>query len=463
MDDEAAVLTLGQQWFGAAELGDVRRTRRLVKLADDILRHPGGTLPDKINSPANLKAMYRLMNREQVTHAAVIAGPCAVTRKKMAAAEGPVLIVHDATELDYSGLHSIPTLGQLGKGNHRGYIAHNVLAVKAETREVIGLAYQHLVKRAQPKKDETREQRRDRGDRESRWWKDASEHVPPAPQGKRYVEIGDRGSDVLEFIDYLEATGKQYTLRSKHNRKIQLENGDKTKLHDFARQLPEGGRRTVSVPASEGRTARTAVVAVSWACVKLLIPQQPRGEVRGEPLTAWVVCLREIAPPAGVEPLEWILLTNVPVNSFVDACERIDWYHTRWIIEEYHKGMKTGCQIEDMQFTTEAGLRPAIALLSVVAVSLLQLRDISRRPDAQTLPATEIFSPRLVESLSVWRYQQRRTNLTVHEFCFALARLGGHQNRKCDRQPGWLVLWRGWTKLQMMEQYASALAEARCG
>ena len=463
MDDQAAVLTSGQEQFGTAQLGDVRRTRRLVKLADDILRHPGGTLPDKLNVPANLKAMYRLMNREQVTHAAVIAGPCAVTREKMAAADGTVLIVHDATELDYSGLNSIPTLGQLGNGQNRGYIAHNALAVNAEAREVIGLAYQHLVKRAKPKKGETREHRRNRSDRESRWWKDASQHIPPAPPGKLYVEIGDRGSDVLEFIDYLDAAGKKYTLRSKHNRKIRLENGDETKLHDLARQLPEGGRRTVDVPASEGRAARTAVVAVSWACVQLLIPPQPRGDVRGKPLTAWVVCLREIDPPAGVEPLEWILLTNVPVNSLADACERIDWYHMRWIIEEYHKGLKTGCQVEDLQFTTEAGLQPAIALLSVVAVSLLQLRDISRRPDAHTLPATEIFAPRLIELLSVWRYKERRTNLTIHEFCFALARLGGHQNRKCDHQPGWLVLWRGWTKLQLMEQYTSALAGERCG
>src|SRR5882724_11679302 len=143
MEDQAAVLTFGEEQFGAARLGDKRRTRRLVKLADTIARHPGGTLPDKINEPANLKAMYRLMNRRQVTHPAVIAAPCASTHQKMAQTESTVLVIHDATEMDYSGL-AISTLGQLGNGKNRGYIAHNVLAVKAETREVIGLAYQHL-------------------------------------------------------------------------------------------------------------------------------------------------------------------------------------------------------------------------------------------------------------------------------------------------------------------------------
>lgn len=204
-------------------------------------------------------------------------------------------------------------------------------------------------------------------------------------------------------------------------------------------------------------------MAVSYAKVALLIPKQPRGEIRGMPLTTWIVRVAEMDPPTGAEPLEWILLTNVPVTNVADANQRIDWYQCRWIIEEYHKALKTGCQIEDMQFTTEDRLQPAIALISVVAVSLLQLRDASRRPDAETRPATAVFPVLLVTVLSLWRYRKRRTDLSVHEFCYALARLGGHQNRKSDHRPGWLVLWRGWTKLQAMAEHASALANERCG
>jgi hypothetical protein len=175
------------------------------------------------------------------------------------------------------------------------------------------------------------------------------------------------------------------------------------------------------------------------------------------------VYLREIDPPAGVEPLEWILLTNVPIENFADACERIDWYGCRWIIEEYHKGLKTGCQIEDMQFTTEERLQPAIALISVMATFLLNLRDISRRADAQETPASEVFPLSYVVSLSLWRYGECRMDLTLHDFCYGLARLGGHQNRKGDHRPGWIVLWRGWTKLQTMVEHAEALAELRSG
>jgi transposase-like protein/DDE family transposase len=461
MEDQAC--TFGELQFGNAVLGDKRRMRRLVKLGDTIVRHPGGTLPDKVNDPANLKALYRLMNCNQVTHASVIKAPCDRTREKMATVNGTVLILHDSTELDFSGLLSIETLGQLGNGKNRGYVAHNSLAVVAKTREVLGLANQHLVKRAKVTRKESRKQCRNRADRESRWWTDGSKQIPCAPAGKHYVEIGDRGSDILEFLDYLESVGKKYVVRSQHNRLIELENGEKTKLHDFARQLSEQGRRTVEVGATDTRSARIATVSVSWARVTLRIPRQPRGEVRGVPLTTWVVYLREIDAPEGVEPIEWILLTNVPVHTFEEAGERIDWYSCRWIIEEYHKGLKTGCQIEDMQFTTEAGLQPAIALISVVAVHLLQLRDISRRADAHALPATQLFPASHVAALSQWRYHEQRTDLTVHDFCYALARLGGHQNRKCDHRPGWLVLWRGWTKLQLMAEFAPNGKPQKCG
>ena len=135
----------------------------------------------------------------------------------------------------------------------------------------------------------------------------------------------------------------------------------------------------------------------------------------------------------------------------------------RWIVEELHKAKKTGCRIEDMQFTTTCRLEPAIALLSVVAVTLLNLRDASRRPDAKTRLATDLLSPDYVTVLSQWRYR-KNDSLTVHEFYLALARLGGHQNRKSDHRPGWIVLWRGWSKLNdMIHGYEAAMDLKKCG
>ncbi len=195
----------------------------------------------------------------------------------------------------------------------------------------------------------------------------------------------------------------------------------------------------------------------------VLVPKQPRGEIRGVPLTCWVVCVREVDPPADVPAVEWILLTNVPVECEEDAVERIGWYECRWIIEEYHKALKTGCGVETLQFTTEERLKPAIAMISVVGLFLLNLRNASRRADAKERLATEVMPEMYVVMLSLWRYKQPRKDLTVHEFYYALARLGGHQNRKHDHPPGWLVLWRGWTKLQPMIEAATILGHKRCG
>jgi hypothetical protein len=464
MDDrQASGVSFGEEHFGASILGDVRRTRRLVQLANDMVKHPGGTLPDKLSDPASLKAMYRLAANEAVTHESVLAVSRERTLRLASEAEGTVLHIHDGTELDYSTLHSLTGLGQIGNGSRRGYLAHNTLTVVAQTRDVIGLAYQKLTKRPKRPKKETRKQRRDRPDRESRMWKTASMAIPAAPPGRVWVEVADRGADLLEFIDYQESAGKSYLVRSKHNRCIQWENGEKMKLHDYARSLPPVGMKSVEVPATHKHPARTATVGIAWGEVTLLVPIQPRGEVRGVPLKAWVICVREIAPPAGVEAVEWILLTNVSVVDLEDALERISWYECRWIIEEYHKALKTGVGVEELQFTKEERLQPVIALLSVVALFLLNLRNASRRPDAQERPASELLPLVFVTTLALWRYKKVCAEMTVHEFYYALARLGGHQNRKHDHRPGWLVLWRGWTKLQAMVDIALALDRQKCG
>lgn len=125
--------------------------------------------------------------------------------------------------------------------------------------------------------------------------------------------------------------------------------------------------------------------------------------------------------------------------------------------------MKTGCGVETLQLTTAARLRPVLGLLSVVAVSLLQLRDAGRAPAAAVRPATELFSEETVAVLAVWRFGIPRTNLTIREFTQTLARLGGHQNRRGDGPPGLLVLWRGWTELQAMLRGAAAARLLRCG
>lgn len=456
---EGTVSRFAQDQFGSADLGDARSNRRLVRVAEQIVAHPNETFPQKFHDPADLQGFYRLMKQERVTHASVLAPHVATTLEQMRATLGVVLNLHDTTVLDYSGLTAIAELGQIGNGHGRGLYCHNCLAVVAATREVLGLAGQILHRRRKVPKGERRKDRQQNPQRESLLWKKLSRSIPAAPAERLWVDVADRGADITEFLDYEEQAGKKYVVRSQHNRWITQEKAgeiEKIKLHDLARSLPEAGRREIEVQAKEGQPARTAQVSVSWQQMSIQPPRQPRGEERGVPLTSWVVRVWEATPPKGVEALEWILLTNVPVLTLADAFERIDWYGLRWIIEEYHKAQKSGCDIETMQFQYLDRLEPAIALMSVIAVMLLTLRDQSRAPDAKERPASDCVPVLWVRLLSAWRHRRVCLDWTVHDFFYALARLGGHQNRKHDHRPGWLVLWRGWMYLQSMLDGAAA-------
>src|SRR5215212_7972980 len=175
-----ATASFGSIHFGGARLGDVRRTRRLVLAADALVQHPGGTLPQKLHDPYPLDALYRLANRKEVTHAAVLEPHRQHTLAAMRAADGPVLVIHDTTELDYTSLRSLTGLGQIGNGRGRGYECHNALAVEVPTRAVLGLANQILARRDTVGKGEPRQARRQRLTRESRLWKRGSEAVGSA-------------------------------------------------------------------------------------------------------------------------------------------------------------------------------------------------------------------------------------------------------------------------------------------
>lgn len=456
--------SFGTLHFGAAQLGHVERTRRLIKVADAINQHPGGTLPQKLHGPTPLNALYRLANRKEVTHAAVLEPHRQRTLRLMREADGPVLVIHDTTELDYTSITSLTGLGQIGNGKGRGYECHNTLAVHASTRTVFGLANQILARRDTVAKDESRQDKRARETRESRLWKRGSEAVGPAPDGALWIDVCDRGADVFEYIAYKHASNGHYIVRSKHDRLCTvLIDGVpcRCKLHEYVRLLEPLGGRHVAVAAHAGQPARRAKVLIAAGTIALVAPKQPRGDHGPEPLTTQVVILREVEAPEGVTPLEWILLSKRPAGDLAEASLIADWYGFRPIVEELHKGMKTGCGIETLQFTTEAALQPVIALLSVVAVSLLQLRDSARDPVTAEKPATEFVPVIDAEVLCAWRHGEVRPEWTVMEFYWALARLGGHQNRKNGLRPGWLVLFRGWTLLQAMVEGVEALARAR--
>ncbi len=449
---DATRATFGMRNFGGLDLGDKRRTYCLVRCADLMSRHPGGTLPDKLNRPADLRAFYRLMDRPEVTHAALIRRHAEHTRECLAAAGAAVvLVLHDATELDYTKKTTVSRqMSQIGRGTNRGYICHNSLAVRADGGAVLGLTSQILHRRARVPEKETVKQKRLRRDRESRLWVEGARASGPAPAGVLCVDVSDSLSDTFEYMAHEATAGRHFVLRQRENRRLQEPVAGHRYLEEAVRALPPAGRRTVRVLASPGRSARTTTCQVAFTPLRLAVPEKHHGEYAKEPLDLWAVRVWEAEPPAGEEPLEWILLSNVPVEREADAQERVGWYEKRSIVEEYHKGLKTGCRIESLQFDTVDRLEPAIAVLSVVTTTLLQLRDAARAPGADRRAATEVIGADYVAVLANHYGSRLGANPSVLQFYMHVARLGGHQNRKADGFPGWLTLWRGWEKLQAM-------------
>jgi len=460
--------TLGRAMFGHAQLGDRRRTERVVETFDRMRRHPGGTLPDKLASPPNLKALYRLCRHEQTTHAALIDALRQYTRCNIAAHEdqtGTVLLIHDATELDYTGCASLKSaLGQIGNGKRRGYLCHNVLAVDPQTKSVLGLMDQVLHRRDEVSPDETLREHRARQTRESLLWINGTRHLP---RERRFVDVADQGADTFEFLEHETHSGRTFVVRACKPRQAQAGHdgsGPRQYLADYARGLPVLATFTMDVQGQRGRTARTnARFEIRAAAVLVHRPHARSGCHGNAPLPLYVVLVSEVDSPAGEKPIVWMLLTNEPVDDLEDARRVIGWYEARWVVEEFHKAQKTGCGIESLQFTSVERLGPAIALLSAVALTLLNLRDASRADDAHTRRATTIIDRDYVAVLTAWRYGEVRMHLSVHDFYYALARLGGHQNRRHDHRPGWLVLWRGWMKLQTMLAGYLAAPRTRCG
>ncbi len=450
--------SFAHEHFGQADLGHKKRNGCLVRVAEKICRHPGGSLPNKLGNPTNYKAMDELMNRPEVTHASVLASPLRRTQERIQAAQGVVLLLHDTTELDYSGL-SIPELGPIGNSHGRGYLCHNTLAVDPERREVLGLASQILHARVPVPAGEGVKAKRERPSRESRLWTRAVQAIGPVPAGVVCVDVADRGADIFEFLAAEQQLGRKALVRASQDRLIfpgHGDGGEKTRLFAYLRSLPAWGKRSKTIFDRAQEVERRANLAVAAAAVTLPPPHIQKGEYEKKPLRLWAVRIWEPQPPSRQKPLEWILLCYEPVTTLEAAWQASSWYECRYMVEELHKAQKTGCEIERLQFETQQALQPMIALLSVVAVMLLNLRQACRQPDAETRPATDVVDQQYEEILRAWRWQKPHAPMSVKEFYMALGRLGGHMNRKSDGNPGWLVLWRGWTKLQSMLDGAEA-------
>jgi Transposase DNA-binding/Transposase Tn5 dimerisation domain len=444
-----SVAEWAQEQFGTAELGGRRRTRRLVKLATHMANHPSGSLPQQNESWSDLKAAYRLLDDEDVTFAGIATPHWRDTRQRLAGTPR-VLVLGDTTELDFGIRRSIDGLGPTGNGGGRGFLLHSAVAVHPQTDQVFGLLGQEVYYRRPAPEGENTTQRLKR-DRESEVWGRVLDAVGPPPEGTGYIHVLDRGADNFEVRCHALQRRGDYVIRvAQPARKVVDAEGREWPLKAFLEALPVAGVYELDVPAGPGRPARKARMAVSFGAASVKAPAQKSAYVRQqgrEALAVWYVWAREIDPPDPKGALEWILETTLPVESFAAAREVSGYYEKRWLIEEWHKAIKTGGGLKEKQLKTSRRWEALTAVVSVVAMRLIQLRAESRvAPDREAsgvVPDLYIICLRGAGKLGA-------AGPTVGEFWRGLAGLGGFLGRKRDGEPGWITIWRGWEKLVLM-------------
>lgn len=434
--------------FAAVDLKDARRTRRLVAAAQRLAERPAGTLPAAFDWDG-LRAVYRLADRPEATHEAVTAGHLAATRRAMAECPA-VLILHDTTELDFTRHTALTGAGPIGDGRGRGFLQHNSLAIDPVDGRPLGLAFQQLTVRTPRPRGEARMQRI-RRPRESRLWQQGIAGVGPAPAGALWVDVADRGADAFEAMHAALAVGHQFLFRACQDRRVRLgrgADGRVTGLLARARRLPGRPAGVVEIAGKGGRPGRTAAVRLAAGSVWVRVPKLlKRHRPELEPIRVWVVRIRESRPPAGEEPLEWVLLSSLPAESGADLRRLRDWYAVRPTVEVFHQVEKSGCGVERLRLRTAERSAPVLGLLSVVAVRVLQLRWWGRNrpgaPAAVVGTAAEVAVVAAASGVSAGE-------LTAGRFVREVAKLGGFLGRRGDGDPGWQTLWRGYQRLRDM-------------
>jgi transposase-like protein/transposase Tn5 family protein len=430
--------------FGAVELGDRRRTKRLIGSAAQIAAHPEKPFNQVFNWN-DLRGFYRLCDQETATLQALQGPHWQQTRRAMAE-HALVLILHDTSELDFTEHTALQGAGPIGDGGGRGFLQHNSLAVVPEPKQVLGLAYQQWYIRKEAPKNEHSSKRR-RRDRESVLWLRGIEATGQPPEGCRWVDVGDRGADIYEAMVASQVQGHDFLFRVTQNRQVWMtaERSELTTLRDYACGLASQGRDTVDIPSRGGRAGRQAEVELAAAPVWIPAPAGTGQRAQQPVVAAWVVRIWEATPPAGVEGLEWILVTSVATQTLDELRERRDWYACRWMIEVFHDIEKNGCSEEDRRFETAERMQACLAILSVVAVRIFQLRTaLESQPDE---PAEQVATQEEIQVLRRF-LEQKNSSFSVKDFVRGVARLGGFLGRKHDGDPGVKTLWRGYQRLQ---------------
>lgn len=447
-------------------MADARLKSRLGILLERLGEHSTQSIPAACRGWAETQAAYRFLNNGKVDARDILDGHSLATLGRISR-EPVVLLVQDTTFLEYvrdAGKHDY---GTLRRSRREEYLLHPTVAFTPE-RTNLGVLGAYFWQRPEEPVGHLRAQRPLEEKESQRWllsYELACQVRRLCPQ-TRVVSVADREGDIHEwFLDAAERAEEEqaeYLIRAKCNRRVAAEGGN-SYLWEAMRAAPVLGSHEVALARQPGRTARTARLELRARRVCFNKARRPGGNL--PPVDVEVLYALEGDPPKGEEPIEWMLLTSIPVQDIETAKTLLGWYRSRWEIEIFFRVLKQGCRVEDLRLETPERVERALAVYLIVAWRIHHITRASReRPEA---PCTEVFSD--TEWETVYLLQKRRKPPskppTVRQLTRMLAQLGGFLARKGDGEPGVETVWRGYMVLQQSLQaleIRDAVAARKC-
>ena len=439
------------QVAAATPLPDRRLHTRLERLLTDLAEKPLDAFPQATTDWHQAKAIYRFLANDRFAWNDLLTGWHATTVQSLPG-QSLVYVAHDTTTFSFSSLKHTTGLGYINQlESARGIHCHSSLVLGADG-VVLGLLHQHDWVRPQLRKAAPNS--RPREDKESIKWQQglnataqALSHLP-GKQRPRVIHLMDREGDIHEVFAKVLDLGHGAIIRRYRNRAVAEWPLDADQV---IRTVPALACVKLKLPAGHGRKART-VVAELRSKVMTLTPNN-HVERQRQPLRLTMVEVREIgSPPAGEEPIQWLLWTTEPAQTKRQILVVVRAYALRWRVEDFHLVWKQGCRVEQLQLETRQRLEKALVLYAGVAVRILHLRDRARREP--TAPCTEVLSEEEWQTLYAHATGAAATSATpvptIEQATIWIGRLGGHLGRKRDGMPGVRTLWRGWRDLAIL-------------
>ena len=449
--------------FGEARLQDERLTKRLLGVARDFFARPTASIPAACCSRARTKAVYRFCTHKKVSMEAILE-PHYESTLRRAAKEKTILAIQDTTSLNYSAHQATEGLGPIGSGDAQlslGLYVHSTLALNLAGTP-LGLLNVECWARDPEEYGKSQERAAlPIEDKESRKWligyvatADAQRRL----KNTRIVNVADREADIFELFALArsEEGHPELLVRAMEPRTIESADPKAPHLWEYVKSLPCEGTLPLVVPRRGSRPRRETTLEVRFSEVRI---RPPKGSDHKSAIKMWAVAVTEEQAPEGVEPVEWLLLTTLPVTNLEEAAEQVHWYTLRWQIEVYHKTLKSGCRIEDRQLGTAKSLTACLAVDMVVAWRIFHLTKLGREtPDA---PCTVYFEEAQWKALVCFVKRTPKPPAeppTLRQAIHMVATLGGFQGRKSDGEPGTETLWRGLQRLDDITEATEIVA-----